>query len=85
MRKLPITLGFAIVFGLVGAVCAQSPVNVVYPINGGTYPIMGPATGPLNAAYITASFSTTCQGARTRSSGDLIALARWAMPASTSS
>jgi hypothetical protein len=62
MQKFSMTLGLAIVMGLVGTVCAQNPVNIAYPINGGTYPITGPATGPLNSAYITASFSTTCSG-----------------------
>lgn len=59
-------LGFAIV---VLALClaaapafAQAPVNIVYPIDLGLYPVTGPAPGPLSAAYITSSFSVTCQG-----------------------
>jgi hypothetical protein len=49
-------------FGLAGATHAQAPVNIVYPITGGTYPIQNPAPGPLSSAYITSSFSVTCQG-----------------------
>ncbi len=42
-------------------VSAQVPVNIIYPINGGTYPVGGglPTGG---AEYINASFSVTCQG-----------------------
>jgi len=46
----------------VGSVYAQVPVNIVYPINGGSYPIADPATGALSSAYFTASFSVTCDG-----------------------
>ena len=55
---------FAILAGLAlaGSAQAQAPVNIVYPINGGVYPITGPAPGPLNSAYFTSSFSVTCQG-----------------------
>jgi hypothetical protein len=41
---------------------AQAPVNIVYPVDGGTYPITGPAVGVLNSAYFTSSFSVTCPG-----------------------
>ncbi|HEV8580539.1 MAG TPA: hypothetical protein VGX68_15840 [Thermoanaerobaculia bacterium] len=41
---------------------AQAPVNIVYPIDGGVYPITGPAPGVLSSAYFTSSFSVTCQG-----------------------
>jgi len=41
---------------------AQAPVNIVYPINGGVYPITNPAPGVLSSAYFTSSFSVTCQG-----------------------
>ena len=51
-----------VVLGLSGSVQAQTPVNIVYPIDGGTYPITGPAPGPLNSAYFTSSFSVTCGG-----------------------
>jgi hypothetical protein len=42
-------------------VVAQVPVNIIYPINGGTYPVGGgmPTSG---AEYINASFSVTCPG-----------------------
>lgn len=49
-------------FALAGSASAQAPVNIVYPIHGGTYPITGPAPGVLNSAYFTSSFSVTCQG-----------------------
>jgi hypothetical protein len=40
---------------------AQVPVNIIYPIDGGSYPVGGglPTGG---AEYINASFSVTCQG-----------------------
>ena len=39
------------------------PVNIVYPIDGGNYPLVDPAPAPpVNSAYITASFSSTCGG-----------------------
>jgi hypothetical protein len=41
---------------------AQAPVNIVYPIDGGVYPITDPAPGALFSAYFTSSFSVTCQG-----------------------
>lgn len=41
---------------------AQAPVNIVYPIHGGSYPITNPAPGPLLSAYFTSSFSVTCAG-----------------------
>lgn len=37
-------------------------VNIVYPIKGKSFPITDPALPKLNSAYITASFSTTCDG-----------------------
>jgi len=46
--------------GLVGA--ASAAVNIVYPIDGGTYPIADPAPGALNSTYFTTSFSVTCSG-----------------------
>ena len=39
----------------------MTPVNIVYPINGASYPITDPNC-QLNSAYFTASFSTTCSG-----------------------
>lgn len=41
---------------------ANAPVNIVYPINGESYPITDPVAGSLNSAYVTASFSLTCGG-----------------------
>jgi len=40
---------------------SQSPVNIVYPIQGGIYPITDPAFKH-KSAYLSASFSTTCVG-----------------------
>ncbi|MEP7323350.1 MAG: hypothetical protein ABI761_15605 [Saprospiraceae bacterium] len=37
-------------------------INIVYPINGGTYPITAPSPGVLKSAYFTASFSVTQGG-----------------------
>jgi hypothetical protein len=52
----------AVLFALAGAAQAQAPVNIVYPIDGGTYPITNPAPGALFSAYFTSSFSVTCSG-----------------------
>jgi len=62
MKKLYAFVFAAVLFALAGAAQAQAPVNIVYPINGGTYPITGPAPGVLNSAYFTSSFSVTCPG-----------------------
>ena len=35
------------------------PVNIVYPINGETYPV---GCSGAKSAYVTASFGTTCNG-----------------------
>jgi hypothetical protein len=40
---------------------SQSPVNIVYPIDGATYPIIDPAC-KVKSAYFTASFGATCGG-----------------------
>ena len=40
---------------------SQSPVNIVYPIDGGTYPIID-ADCKVKSAYFTASFGVTCAG-----------------------
>lgn len=40
----------------------QVPVNIVYPINGASYPIMDPAPLKIKSAYFTSSFSVTCAG-----------------------
>lgn len=39
----------------------NAPVNIVYPINGETYPKVDPMGGH-KSAYVTFSFSTTCSG-----------------------
>jgi hypothetical protein len=41
---------------------ANTPVNIVYPIESGTYPITDPAASKLNSAYISLSFSATRGG-----------------------
>ena len=40
---------------------SQIPVNIVYPIDGGSYPIVDPDCR-VKSAYFTASFGTTCAG-----------------------
>jgi hypothetical protein len=40
---------------------SQQPVNIVYPIDGGTYPITDPDCR-VKSAYFTASFGVTCAG-----------------------
>ena len=62
MKKLYALVFVAVLFALAGAAQAQAPVNIVYPIDGGSYPITDPAPGALNSAYFTSSFSVTCQG-----------------------
>lgn len=63
MRKMFFFLAMGTVFSLAGAVWAdQVKVNIVYPINGATYPIMDPAPGGLRSAYFTSGFSVTCSG-----------------------
>jgi hypothetical protein len=44
------------------ALADQVTVNIVYPIDGGTYPITDPGPGVLRSAYFTSSFSVTCSG-----------------------
>ena len=40
---------------------SQAPINIVYPIDGASYPITDPDCKVLSA-YFTASFATTCPG-----------------------
>lgn len=40
---------------------SQSPVNIVYPIDGASYPIIDPDC-KVKSAYFTASFGVTCAG-----------------------
>lgn len=65
MRKL---YGAAIVvaaIGLAGSVDAQQNqvdgVNIVYPINGSTVPVIDPAAGSLSSAMVGVSFSVSCR------------------------
>ena len=62
MRKLHVLVFAVALLALAGTALAQAPVNIVYPINGGVYPITDPAPGALKSAYFTSSFSVTCQG-----------------------
>jgi hypothetical protein len=62
MKKLHVLVFAAVLFALAGAAHAQAPVNIVYPIDGGSYPITNPAPGALLSAYFTSSFSVTCAG-----------------------
>jgi hypothetical protein len=58
------TFGIALlaVLACAATAFAQAPVNIVYPISGGVYPITDPPPGPLHSAYFTSSFSVTCAG-----------------------
>jgi len=61
MNKLITTTLALVALSSMHTAYAQVPVNIIYPINGGTYPVGGGlATG--GAEYINASFSVTCQG-----------------------
>ena len=62
MRKGGVILFFVLVFFAMSAYADQVKVNIVYPINGASYPRTDPAPGPLKSAYFTASFSVTCGG-----------------------
>lgn len=63
MWKLYVVIVLAIGIGLVGLANAdQVKVNIVYPINGASYPNTDAPVGKLNSAYFTASFSVTCGG-----------------------
>lgn len=62
MKKMYVLAIAAVLFALAGAAQAQAPVNIVYPIDGGTYPITDPPPGALDSAYFTSSFSVTCPG-----------------------
>ncbi len=54
------TLAVIALSGLAGT--ASAAVNIVYPIDGRTYPIADPGPGVLQSAYFTTSFSVTCGG-----------------------
>jgi hypothetical protein len=63
MRKTHLALACAAGIALTAPAGAdQVPINIVYPINGATYPLTDPGPGPLRSAYFTSSFSVTCSG-----------------------
>jgi hypothetical protein len=63
MRMLCRVVAFVLGIALAGTANAdQVKVNIVYPINGASYPITDPAPGALKSAYFTTSFSVTCGG-----------------------
>src|SRR5512135_2743596 len=63
MKSFCCAVIFVLVLGFAGALFAdQVKVNIVYPINGATYPITDPGPGALKSAYFTSSFSVTCAG-----------------------
>jgi hypothetical protein len=63
MKKLIHALTFCALVGLTGIANAdQVKVNIVYPINGASYPIMDPSPLKIRSAYFTSSFSVTCAG-----------------------
>lgn len=63
MKNFCCAVIFVLASGFAGTVFAdQVKVNIVYPINGATYPITDPGPGALKSAYFTSSFSVTCKG-----------------------
>ena len=63
MIKLTQSLIFCALVSLTGIANAdQVTVNIVYPINGATYPIMDPSPVGIKSTYFTSSFSVTCAG-----------------------
>ena len=65
MRGLYGVLVLAAVIGLAAPTPAAGQVdgvNIVYPIDGATYPVTDPGPGGLSSALIAASFSVTCPG-----------------------
>jgi hypothetical protein len=61
MKNVLVLFAFLLLVGAAGAF-AVTPVNIVYPIHGATYPITDPAPGALDSMYFTSSFSLTCGG-----------------------
>lgn len=60
---LPVLLSLALVLAPAAALADQVPVNIVYPINGGTYPKVDPQPAdPISSVYQPFSFSVTCPG-----------------------
>jgi hypothetical protein len=63
MKKFFCVAMFAAFVVFAGSALAdQVKVNIVYPIDGATYPVTDPAPGVLRSAYFTSSFSVTCSG-----------------------
>lgn len=63
MKNICCIIVFALAICFAGPSMAdQVKVNIVYPINGATYPITDPGPGALYSAYFTSSFSVTCEG-----------------------
>ena len=62
MKKIVLSLALLVLCAATAPALAQAPVNIVYPIDGGTYPITDPAPGVLSSHYFTSSFSVTCGG-----------------------
>jgi hypothetical protein len=62
MKKIVVSLAFLALCVATAPAFAQAPVNIVYPIDGATYPITDPAPGALFSHYFTSSFSVTCEG-----------------------
>ena len=60
--KIIAILFCALLISVVTVYADQVKVNIVYPINGATYPFTDPPPGALKSAYFTASFSVTCKG-----------------------
>lgn len=51
MKKIALSVSFLALVGMAGAINAQVPVNIAYPINGSTV-----------ANYFKSSFTATCPG-----------------------
>ncbi len=66
MRKVKslvfVLIFFSVLYFTTAVYADQVKVNIVYPINGATYPITDPSPGVLKSAYFTSSFSVTCGG-----------------------
>src|SRR5262245_40245302 len=63
MRRLWIAIVLVTSLGVAATADAdQEQVNIVYPLNGATYPMTDPPPGALKSAYFTSSFSVTCPG-----------------------
>jgi len=61
-RRVIAIVFFVVLISAMAVYADQVKVNIVYPINGASYPFIDPAPGGLKSAYFTASFSVTCGG-----------------------